>query len=266
MIKICNTILILIVTFSLNPVQATPMSFKDIVIVEISAKDLGLKIRSESEYYRSLKYRTLFRQANIDFLREAIPRARFILIDMWYPDLLNNDTDKGLLEILRSSKNITMSGIGKFRNKTELAHPLFRSAVTEVGHIFMYDDDPKVFQVLPVLCGAPQLYFDQVEQCPENSKLRHVSIIAAEGYLSQRLKHANKGTYNIPREYFSEFLRISLTEFQADPAYIEDKLVILINKPLPHMDVHKTIKGKTLTGSEILAELILLFANNLPTE
>ena len=258
--------LILISIILLDSLHAAPMSFQDIVIVEISAKDLGLKIKSESAYHKNPKHRTQFRQANIEFLREAIPRARFIFIDMWYPDLLENDTDTALSEVLRTGKNLTLSGIGNFEGKTELTHPLFKGSVAEVGHIFFYNDNPKLFQFPPILCSDPQFQLHQIEQCPENAKIRHVAIIAAEGYLDKRLKHEKKGTYDVPKSAFSRFLRISLAEFKADPDYINDKLVILINKPLPHMDVHKTIKNKKLTGSEIIAEMILIFANNLATE
>jgi len=243
-----------------------PMSAEDIIIVEVTAKDVGLTIKSESTYNRNLEQRTKFRRADIGFLQDAFPRARFIFVDMWFPDLLNNETDAELSKILQNNSNVTMSGIGIHEGMFELTHPEFKNSVPEVGHIFFYTNDPKVLKIPPILCSDNQYAFYDLDKCPTRSRLRHVAIIAAEGFLRTRLKHDVNVTYNVPREDFGRFKRINLSEYKASPGLINDKLVILVNKPTPSSDTHKITKKRKLSGSEIMAELILMFSKLLPPQ
>ena len=241
----------------LFPISARDLEYDDILIVEIRAKDLGLKIKSDAAYQKNVAQRSMFRKALADFISEANTRAGFILVDAWFPDLFNNDSEKALLEALRSRPNITIGGGS--RPDKEYTHPVFKATVPRVGHVLYYGDDPKTVTFFNVYCSDWENPVRSIANCPPDKKEPDIALIALEGFLGEKLSYPEDGFLEIPRNLIMEFPRISYTEFKKNPAIVADKLVIVVNKSTPSADMHKLIKGKKISGSELIATSIFAY-------
>ncbi len=238
------------------PIAARDLDYDDILIVEIRATDLGLKIKSNAAFQKNMAQRSIFRKAMADFILAANTRARFILVDAWFPDLFNNDSEKALLEALRSKPNITIGGGS--RPDKEYTHPIFKAAVPRVGHLLYYGSDPKTVTFFSTYCSDwenPKLPAD----CPPDKKEPDIAIIALEGFLDEKLSYSEASNIEIPRDLIMEFPRVSYTEFKKNPEIVKDKLVIMVTKSTPNADMHTLVKGKKISGSELVASSILAY-------
>ena len=254
--------LILQLAILILPLSAEQLRRDDIIIVEITAQDLGLKIHSMQSYHENPELRGKFRKATADFILAAATKARFLMLDIWYSDLLGSPVDQELIKAISSTKKITLASAGFYKNKIEPTLRDFREAVPELGHVLLNDREQAVFYVNPVLCADGADYNTSPTECAPERRERHIGLVAAEGFLGKKLKHPTDGSFKFPRHYFRGFKRITYSKFMQDTDLINDKLVIVVVKPMANLDMHKITKGKKITGSEILAETVLIYANN----
>ena len=239
---------------------AKPIRPEKIIIVEITPKDVGIYPKSIEEYHSNQAYRDSFRRASADFLMLAQKNAKFILVDMWYPDVLDMPSDESLLTALRLSSNITFAAGGPHKQKYEKSHPKFVEAVPEIGHILFNDDNPLTFAFWPTLCAEGADWPTTKHPCPKQFLQKHIALLAAEKFLGVELFFEPGGFFEIPRNYSKRFRRITYSDFKKSPKVTEGKLVILINKPLPNVDMFDIPGQKRISGSELLAMMVVLYS------
>ena len=253
-----------ILTAALQPTKADaePISYNDIVVLEIRATDLGLKIKSDAEYQKNLKLRKVFRKKIIEFLPKITQSARFVLIDMWFPDLIDQKLDKQLASIFIENKNLTVAE-GDY-NWNEHTNAFFSKHILETGHIFIDYTSDFEFGFYMNICTHWPLFYEPLSKCPKAAIRRHIALIAAEGFLGYKLAHPDSGAYVWQRAQMVPFKRISLTDYKSNPEQINGKLVLFISRSTDDVDLHKWQGKYYITGSEILANVILGFARQFP--
>jgi len=191
---------------AIGPTFSRDLVYEDILIVEIRAADLNLKVKSDAAFQKNVEQRSKFRKAIADFISEANSRARFIIVDAWFPDMIDEDSDKTLLTALKSNPNITVGG-GSKRDK-EYTHPLSKAAVPRVGHLIYYHLDPKNLVFFAVYCSDWENPKRPLAVCPAEKKEPDIALIALEGFLGEKLKYSENGFIEIPRDLIIEFPQI----------------------------------------------------------
>lgn len=253
-----------LLTLMISALAARPIKPEEIIIVEITAEDVGLKVKSAEEYDTNRSHRDSFRRVSADFLTLAQKKAKFILVDMWYPDLLDMPSDESIMTALRISSNITIAAGGPFKKKYEKTHQKIAATISEMGHILLNAEDAFSFVFYPSLCAENNDWPTTKHPCPEKFLQKHIALIAAEKYLGVELSFKRGSYFEIPRIFFKKFQRITYSDFKRTPKIIEGKLVILINKPLPSMDMFDIPNQEKLSGSEILAMMVILYSKYFP--
>ncbi|MDX1960679.1 MAG: hypothetical protein SFU98_19055 [Leptospiraceae bacterium] len=255
-------IILLLVSFL--TLEARPIESEEIIVVDITSKDIGLDLKSQEEYFKNRFHRDAFRLAMADFLDIAHNKAKFIVIDMWFPDLINLPGEEALMKKLKLSTNVTIASGGIYKQKYEITHPKFATLVQEMGHILLNADDPEHLIFSPTLCGVGTNLPSPKLPCAKHLLQKHIALLAAEKYLGKELLFEPGDYVVMNRENFKPFLRINFSTFKKNPKIIQDKLVILINRPFPNIDMFKIHGKKNISGSEILAMMIVFYSVKLP--
>ena len=245
---------------TISALAARPINPQEIIIVEITSQDVGLELKSEEEYDTNRLYRHAFRTASAEFLNIAQRKSKFVLIDMWYPDLLDMPSDESLLAALNLAPNITFAAGGPYKQKYEKSLSKFAEAIPEMGHILMNGEDPSVFYFFPTLCTEDSDWPNNKYPCPEKFQQKHIALLAAEKYLQVEFSFEPGGIFQVPRKQFKRFRRVNYSSFKKNPRVIDNKLVILINKPLPDTDMFEIPGQAKISGSEILAMMIVFYS------
>ena len=146
------------------------------------------------------------------------------------------------------------------RNEKELTDPKFFQAMPELGHFHSKSFDSNTKSFPTVLCINSSFAWVPVEDCAESDKYRHISLIAAEGFLGYKLDYAVTDVFDIKRKDFLRLRRMNFTEFKKDPAKIQNKLVIVQTKSAPSVNWFRMIGKKRFTGAELIGNAILMFS------
>ncbi|AFM14151.1 hypothetical protein [Turneriella parva] len=247
----------------ISTLAAKPIKPQDIIIVEITSQDVGVRLKSVEEYDTNRLVRHAFRTASAEFLRRAQGKSKFILIDMWYPDLLEMPSDESLLAALKLSPRITFASGGPHNQRFEKSLSHFAEAIPEMGHILLNAEDPSVFFFFPTLCTEDSDWPANKHPCPVKFQQKHIALLAAEKYLGIELSFEPGSIFWVPRNEFKRFHRITYSSFKKNPKVIDNKLVILISKPFPHTDMFDIPGRGRISGSEILAMMIVFYSQDL---
>lgn len=252
-----------------NSVLAKPISENDIVIVVLTAEDISLSFSTEAAAWRKRK---LFAPKTAEFIRYAGAHAKSLLVDNFFPKYQKKDDDDLIIDALKSSKNITLAASGfnlgeSYMTRTDKA---YLTAVKEVGHIGLYDGTPEgfqspdgrgYFQFNGYLCADGYKEYIYPTECQPAHLDRHIALIAAELFTGRNMRPHIETSVWIPKGKFKRFKILTVKEFESNKSIIHDKMVLFQKRPVPSVDLHPMGDGTNIYGIELLANLILYFAN-----
>lgn len=167
-------------------VSQETMDFVDsILIVEISGADLGISVRNDEEYQRNPELRIQGRKAISEAIELSVASARYVILNICFPDRLDDATDQALAKILKSSKKITL--LSGSRSHREYTEDLFAKSVPEMGHFIFFADDPKFLKFNHTVCDDWELNLFAGSLCPAGHLIRNIALIGLEGYFGNKL-------------------------------------------------------------------------------
>ena len=258
---------ILIVT-GIGAIEAGRIKREDIIIVHLTGSDIGKTFSSEEGAF---KERALFGPKMAEFIEYAGKHARFLIIDNFFSKYEKSDHDDLIVSALKSTKRVTLPAIQyvspqnlKLRTPRE-----FLTSVPYAGHGAGARANPPTgekteltyYYVPGYFCDGTSAEFIPVEKCEKTNLRKHTAMLAVEGFLNVSLHPSIDIAYWLPLETFESFKTYTVKEFEANKGIIHNKLVIFQKLPLATTNTFKKADGKFISGSEILANLIMLFSD-----
>ncbi len=247
----------LLIILGLNSITCNnhKIATKDILIVEITDADLGLKITAEPEYRRMIP---LFRTSLTKFLTDLGPLARYVLIHMTLSSHEKNDIDHNLRDAIQKLPRKTLIYGNLLKRK--MTHKFFSSAVAEMGHVEFAEADEMTWLFYPSICDRDNVNSDnEPGDCPENKIRRDIALIAAEGYAGKKITTKLADSIAYEKWRLKGLSRITYTKATQSPELLKDKLIIIINQPTPDSDMHDLMGDSKISGSEILGNRVLFY-------
>ena len=244
---------------------------EDIVIVLLTGDDIGKSFATEEQAFAN---RALFAPKMAAFIQYASQHSKFLVIDNFFPKYVKNDSDDLIVSALKQNRNVTLPALQYLSNQNRrLKTPAeFLSSVPVAGHGVGYRAEPptgkksklKYYYIPGYFCDTDSVNFVAPDKCRKNALRKHTAIIAVESFIGKEINAPLDIAYWLPLETLENFKAYTINEVESNNNLIQNKIVIFQKRTLPTVNVLHRVDGSTISGAEILANLILIFSHDFP--